>query len=109
MCIRDSVEVLVAEIQLAVTPRQQVGFYERLAGIFDEEYLDPARAAEALERALGLDPSRASAAAELARHYRRLERWNELRDLYIAQLAQSQDRTWKIEAGIALARAHPWW
>ncbi|HEV8551307.1 MAG TPA: tetratricopeptide repeat protein [Polyangiaceae bacterium] len=101
---RELVEVLVAEIQLAVTPRQQVGFYERLAAIFDEEYLDPARAAEALERAILLDPSRASAAAELARHYRRLERWNELRDLYLAQLAQSTDRTWKIEAGIALAR-----
>ena len=103
---RELVEVLVAEIQLAVTPRQQVGFYERLAGIFDEEYLDPSRAAEALERALGLDPSRASAAAELARHYRRLERWNDLRDLYLNQVAQSQDRTWKIEAGIALARLY---
>ena len=103
---RELVEVLVAEIQLAVTPRQQVGFYERLAAIFDEEYLDPARATEALERALLIDPSRHNAAAELARHYRRLERWNELRDLYLAQIVQSTDRTWKIEAGTALARLY---
>jgi tetratricopeptide (TPR) repeat protein len=103
---RELVEVLAAEIELAVTPRQKVGFFERLAAIYDEEYLDPTRAAEALEQALALDPSRVNAATELARHYRRLDRWNELRDLYIAQLAVSQDKAWKIEAGLALARLY---
>jgi tetratricopeptide (TPR) repeat protein len=101
---RELVDVLAAEIDLAVTPRQKVGFYERLAAIYDEEFLDPTRAAEALERALALDSSRSNAATELARHYRRLERWNELRDLYLAQIDQSTERSWKIEAGIALAR-----
>ncbi len=103
---RELVEVLAAEIELAVTPRQKVGFYERLAAIYDEEYLDPSRAAEALERALALDPSRVNAATELARHYRRLERWNELRDLSAAQIAGNQEKTWKIEAGLALARLY---
>jgi tetratricopeptide (TPR) repeat protein len=103
---RELVDVLAAEIELAVTPRQKVGFYERLAAIFDEEYLDPARAAEALEHGLSLDPSRANAAAELARHYRRLERWNELRDLYLAQLAQNPEKVWRLEAGLALARLY---
>jgi tetratricopeptide (TPR) repeat protein len=101
---KELVDVLAAEIDLAVTPRQKVGFYERLAAIYDEEYLDPTRAAEALEQALALDPSRSNAATELARHYRRLDRWNDLRDLYLAQIAQTSERPWKIEAGIALAR-----
>lgn len=101
---RELVEVLEAEIELAVTPRQKIGFYERLAGIYDEEYLDPARAAEALEKVIAADPSRVSAANELARHYRRLERWNDLRDLYVAQIEVTPERAWKIEAGLALAR-----
>lgn len=101
---RELVDVLQAEIDLAVTPRQKIGFYERLAGIYDEEYLDPARAAEALEKVIAADPSRVSAANELARHYRRMERWNDLRDLYLAQIESTTERAWKIEAGLALAR-----
>ena len=101
---RELVDVLQDEIELAVTPRQKVGLLERLAGIYDEEYLDPAKAAEALEQALALDASRTSAAGELARHYRRLERFTELRDLYKVQLDTSVDKTWRIEAGLALSR-----
>jgi tetratricopeptide (TPR) repeat protein len=101
---RELVEVLQTEIELAVTPRQKIGFYERLAGIYDEEYLDPARAAEALEQVLAVDAGRANAAAELARHYRRMERWNDLRDLYQSQLEKTTEKEWKIEAGLALAR-----
>jgi tetratricopeptide (TPR) repeat protein len=101
---RELVEILKQEIELSVTPRQKVGFYERLAAIYDEEYLDPTQAAAALEAVLALDPARSSAAVELARHYRRLERWNDLRDLYQSQLEKSQEKNWKIEAGLALAR-----
>jgi len=101
---RELVAVLKLEIELSVTPRQKVGFYERLAGIYDEEFLDPALSAEALEAVLALDPARSSAAVELARHYRRLERWNDLRDLYQSQIERSQEKDWKIEAGLALAR-----
>jgi tetratricopeptide (TPR) repeat protein len=101
---RELVDVLKQEIELSVTPRQKVGFYERLAGIYDEEYLDPTQAAAALEAVLALDPARSSAAVELARHYRRLEKWNELRDLYQSQIEKSLEKDWKIEAGLALAR-----
>lgn len=101
---RELVEVLKSEIELAVTPRQKVGLLERLAGIYDEEYLDPAKAAEALEQAIALDASRTSAATELARHYRRLERFTDLRDLYKSQLDSSADKAVRIEAGLALAR-----
>jgi (E)-4-hydroxy-3-methylbut-2-enyl-diphosphate synthase len=36
---RELVDVLKQEIELSVTPRQKVGFYERLAGIYDEAAL----------------------------------------------------------------------
>ncbi len=101
---RELVDVLKQEIELSVTPRQKIGFYERLAGIYDEEYLDPTQAAAALEAVLSLDPSRSNAAMDLSRHYRRLERWNELRDLYESQIEVSTDKEWKIDAGLALAR-----
>jgi tetratricopeptide (TPR) repeat protein len=101
---RELVDVLKQEVELSVTPRQKVAFYERLAAIYDEEYLDPTQAAAALEAVLALDPARSNAAVELARHYRRLERWNELRDLYQTQVERSQEKAWKIEAGLALAR-----
>jgi tetratricopeptide (TPR) repeat protein len=101
---RELVEVLKAEIELAVTPRQKVGLYERIAGLYDEEYLDPALASEALEQALALDGSRSSAAMELARHYRRLDRWDDLEALYSTQIEATTDRAWKIEAGMALSR-----
>ncbi len=101
---RELVDVLERELEVAVTGRQRVALYERLAGIYDEEFLDHSRAAAALEQVLALDPNRSAAATELARHYRRAERWTDLLALYEREFSAAQDKTFKVEIGLALAR-----
>jgi tetratricopeptide (TPR) repeat protein len=64
------------------TPRQQVALWERIAQLYEEEFLLHADAAVALESVLGLDPSRTSAMVSLERLYRTLEQWQDLSDIY---------------------------
>jgi tetratricopeptide (TPR) repeat protein len=96
--------VLEREVELAVTARQKVTLLERVAGIWDEEFLDHEQSARALEQVLALDPVRVDAARELARHYRALDRFLQLSELYQRQLDKSSDDAWKLEAGLALGR-----
>ncbi|HYP88796.1 MAG TPA: protein kinase, partial [Polyangiaceae bacterium] len=78
--------ILEREVELAVTARQKITLLERVAGIWDEEFLDHGKAAQALEQVLALDPSRADSARELGRHYRSLEKFVELSQLYQTQI-----------------------
>ncbi len=100
----DLLDVLHSELELAVTARQKIGLYERIAGVYDEEFLDHAKAAAALEAVLELDPRRGQAANELARHLRVLERWSDLAALYQTQLQQASEPERKIELGMQLGR-----
>ncbi len=70
------------QVELAATPRQKINLYERIAGIHDEEFLDHGKAAEALEKVLALDSAREGAITALMRHYRALDRWDEVIELY---------------------------
>lgn len=97
-------EILRRELELALTARQKVALYERIATVYEEEYLDPKLAAEALEAVLDLDPQRASAALALTRHYRTLERWQQLAALLETRLAAEADPEQKVELGIQLAQ-----
>lgn len=100
----DLLDVLRRQVELAVTARQKIALYERIAGIYDEEFLDHALAAQALESALELDPSRLSAAEDLGRHYRSLERWDDLAALYERHLGNTTDADRKLELGMQLGR-----
>lgn len=79
---------LEKQITMSATPRQRIALLERIAGIHDEEYLDHAKAAEALEGVLALDAGHEGALTGLMRHYRALDRWDDVTALY--------DRTLKI-------------
>ncbi|HEY0463746.1 MAG TPA: protein kinase, partial [Polyangiaceae bacterium] len=100
---RELLEVLRAQIELAVTARQKITLYERIAGVYDEEYLDHERAAEALQTVLGLDPQHQDASRELARHFRALERYEALAEHY-QRHAQSGPLEVQIETGMQLGR-----
>jgi tetratricopeptide (TPR) repeat protein len=101
---QDLLGVLGREVELAVTARQKITLLERVAGVWDEEFLDHEQAARALEQVLALDPSRADSARELARHYRSLEKFVELSELYQAQIDKSSDDKLRLEAALALGR-----
>jgi tetratricopeptide (TPR) repeat protein len=96
--------ILSREVELAVTARQKITLLERVAGVWDEEFLDHGKAATALEQVLALDPTRADSARELARHYRALERFVELCQLYQAQIDKSSDDKLRLEAALSLGR-----
>jgi len=84
---RELVENLDRQVEVAATPKQRIALFERIASVYEEEFLDHKAAAEALERALEADPGRVSAMAALIRHLRVLERWEEASRLYERQLA----------------------
>jgi tetratricopeptide (TPR) repeat protein len=94
--------ILERQIELAVTPRQKITLLERVAAVCDEEFLDHARAARALESVLELDAARGDTAQKLARHYRALERFDDLAELFATQLGSSDDPARRLEAALAL-------
>lgn len=100
----DLLKVLARQLELSLTARQKVQLHERIAGIYDEEFLDHEGAAKELETVVELDPRRATAVGELARHYRSLERWSDLASLYERQLELETDKERRVELGMQLGR-----
>ncbi|HWZ87526.1 MAG TPA: tetratricopeptide repeat protein, partial [Polyangiaceae bacterium] len=79
---QDLLENLNRQVEVAATPRQKVTLWERIAAIHDEEFLDHEKAAEALERVLTIDSANENALTALIRHYRSLDRWENVASLY---------------------------
>jgi tetratricopeptide (TPR) repeat protein len=79
---QDLLNNLDLQIEAAATPRQKIALWERIAGIYEEEFLDHDKAAYALEQLLLLDPEHEAALGALGRHYRALERWEDTAAVY---------------------------
>ncbi|WP_437747363.1 tetratricopeptide repeat protein [Sorangium sp. So ce1504] len=95
---------LARQIDVSATPRQKINLYERIAGIHDEEFLDHAKAAEALEAILRIDSAHEGSLAALGRHYRALERWEDVVSLYERQLGIVSDDKRREELLLAMGR-----
>lgn len=87
-----------------VTPRRQVALLERIASIYEEEFLLHTEAASALEKSLSLDPTRIQAMQNLARLYRTLERWPALAELYRRHSERTDDSDQKVTLLMARGR-----
>ena len=87
-------ENLNQQLSVAATPRQKINLHERIAGIYDEEFLNHEKAAEALECVLELDSAHEGSLMALMRHYRVLDRWDEVIDLYdrMLRICTEEDR-----------------
>ena len=101
---RELLEVLERQIEAAATPRQKINLYERIAGLHDEEFLDHAAAAEALEAILAIDGAHDGALSALARHYRALEKWEPVAALYEKHASVTADPARRIDLLQARAR-----
>jgi tetratricopeptide (TPR) repeat protein len=102
---RDLARNLGQQIAAAATPRQKVQLWERVAAIWDEEFIDNAKAAEAWENVLDLDPEHDGALTNLARHYRLLERWNDVVLVFERHIELlHKDRSRRLEKSLALGR-----
>jgi len=101
---KDLLTSLHRQLENSPTPKQQVLLWERIAALYEEEFLLHADAAVALESVLRLDPSRTSAMVALARLYRTLEQWQELAGLYLRHSQQATDAAERVALLVQRAR-----
>lgn len=96
--------ILERQVAAAATPRQKITLFSRIAGIYDEEFLDHGLAAEACEKILAIDPAHEATLTSLARHYRAQDRWEEVAVVYQRHLKLSTEDHRRLELLLALGR-----
>lgn len=101
---KDLLSSLHRQLEGSPTPRQQVALWERIAQLYEEEFLLHADAAVALESVLRLDPSRLPAMVSLARLYRTLEQWQDLSDLHQRHAEQVAEASARVTILLQRAR-----
>jgi tetratricopeptide (TPR) repeat protein len=101
---RELLDNLQRQADLASTPRQKINVLERMASLYEEEYLDHARAAEQLEQVLAIDAVSESALSKLPAHYRALGRWEPLEELYVRHADLASDPHKRTELLLQRAR-----
>jgi tetratricopeptide (TPR) repeat protein len=104
---RELLEILKRQVDAADTPRQRVNLFERMAALYEDEFLDHASAANSLEDALTIDPVSAGALLKLPRYYRILGRWELLEQYYERQAKVAGSDAERIER--LMHRAHVLW
>jgi tetratricopeptide (TPR) repeat protein/tRNA A-37 threonylcarbamoyl transferase component Bud32 len=97
-------ENLERQVEAAATPRQKVGLWERIAALHEEEFIDAARAAEAHEHVLDLDPHHENSLTALVRLYRGLERWEDVVRAYERHLKLVSETPRKLALQLARAK-----
>ncbi len=101
---RELLANLEHQVALAATPRQKIGLYERIAALYDEEFLDHEHAALTLEGILKIDPANDTAMTALARQYRVLDKWERLEKLYERHANVTGDDARRVEITLHRAR-----
>lgn len=94
--------VLEREFEVLSTEKERIAVLLRVAGMWEEEFLKPEKAAERLEQVLEIDPANESALRGLAKIYRALQRWDRLIDTNERHVAATPDRTEKQELFAAI-------
>ncbi|HSQ65808.1 MAG TPA: tetratricopeptide repeat protein, partial [Polyangiaceae bacterium] len=101
---RELLDNLEQQVSVAATPRQKINLYERMAGLYDEEFLDHEKAAQCLEAILAFDGANDGALSGLARHYRAQNKWEEVVKLYERHAAATADESRRVELLLSRAR-----
>ncbi len=97
-------EILERQLAIAATPRQKINLLERMAGIYEEEFLDHTKAAQTLERVLEIDPAHQGALTSAIRHYRASDRWEDVIGTYERLLKIVTEAAPRVEALLAMGR-----
>lgn len=98
------ITILERQVQLATTPRQRTQLYERIAAVYEEEFLDNDQACSALRAVLTLDPNHEGALTSLTRICRALNRWEEVVSLLERHLSLVTEPTRKVALALQLGR-----
>jgi golgin subfamily B member 1 len=94
---QDLLDVLERQLDVVQNDRDQVALLVRIAGMWEEEFLKPEKAAERLERVVEMDPLHTGALTGLERIYRQLKKWPELVASYERHVDAAQDQGEKAE------------
>lgn len=89
-------EILEREFEVVDTERERISILLRLAGMWEQEFLKNAKAAECLEKVLDIDPNHIEALNGLARLYRNMQEWNKLIETYERHIQATPDRSEKV-------------
>jgi tetratricopeptide (TPR) repeat protein/tRNA A-37 threonylcarbamoyl transferase component Bud32 len=100
----DLISNLERQAQIATTPRQRTQLYERIAAVYEEEFLDNERASSALRAVLALDPNHEGALSGLTRICRTTDRWSEVADLLERHLSIVAEPAKKVPLALQLGR-----
>ena len=101
---RDVVDVLDRQLQLATTPRQQILLLERIAGVYEEEFLDYNLATEAYKAILDIDQTYESALVGIVRAHRAQSNWDQVADYTERHLMLVTAPEQKVALGLQLGR-----
>jgi tetratricopeptide (TPR) repeat protein len=95
---------LERQMNIAATPRQKINLLERSAAIYDEEFLDHESASKQYEGILAIDPAHENSLTALARHYRALDRWEDVAALAERHLKVTTDDARRVELLLSRGR-----
>lgn len=93
----DLLQALEAQVELVQTERERITLLTRIAGMWEEEFVKPDRAAERLEQVLDIDPTNDIALRGLARLYRQMQKWDELIAVLDRHVGATPDRSDKAQ------------
>lgn len=93
---QELIKVLEAQLDVASTDKDRISLLMRIAGMWEEEFVKPDKAAERLEQIVDIDSSRVEALKGLERLYRQLQRWDNLIQTYRRHVDATPDREEKI-------------
>ncbi|MFO0551680.1 MAG: serine/threonine-protein kinase [Polyangiaceae bacterium] len=97
-------DVLERQLAIAATPRQKIKLLERMAAVREEEFLDHVKAAQIFERVLEIEATNQTALTALVRHYRALDRWEDVVTAYEKQLKLITDDKIRVDTLLAMGR-----
>ncbi|HZU84835.1 MAG TPA: tetratricopeptide repeat protein, partial [Polyangiaceae bacterium] len=101
---RELLDNLETQAAIAATPRQRINLYERMARLYEEEFLNHGQAAACLEQVLTIDATNDAAMSALPAHYRALGEWEKLEKLYDRHAGAVQDQSRRVELLVQRAR-----
>jgi tetratricopeptide (TPR) repeat protein len=94
---QDLLGILEAQFEVVDTEKERIAILTRIAGMWEELFVKPEKAAERLEQVVDIDPNHEPSLRALARLYRALQRWDDLINTYERTVSATSVRREKVE------------
>jgi len=101
---RELLDNLGRQVQVAASPRQKINLLERISALEEEEFLEHAKAIEAREAILAIEPTNDAALTALPRLYRALGKWDDVVRVLEQHASLVEDQNRKGELTLSRAK-----